>query len=255
MKLTSFINAGIAIMLLAFTSCKKENVNDPASSAGTKTLAKLSDQYATYLYEYNADKTIKSYTWGNGVFKMQFEYQPNKLINTLYEGSIKKGYIIYTLVSGITQKVNGEYYDATGNVTEFNEAIYTYNAQGKMTKASYTKNGAANGFDQYIYNADGNMIKQEATGKNGVMYSQTDYEYDLALVDKSGAVGQFFGSGTGAVFPKYAKNLVTKRTNSTSAGTTIYNITRTVDTDGYELTVTHTNASNGSASTTVYNWQ
>jgi hypothetical protein len=257
MKFKSFINAVIAIMLLAFTSCKKETINSPTPPVSTesKKLAKLTDGFTTYLYEYNADRTIKSYSWGNGVLKMVFEYQPNKLINTLYEGSVRKGLIIYTLINGIAQKVNGEYYDAAGIVTESNETIYTYNAQGKISKASYVKNGTGNGVDQYTYNANGNLLKSEAIDKNGIMYSQTEYEYDLTLVDKSGPVGQFFGSANGSVFPKYAKNLVKKQTITSAAGTTVYNITRTMDAAGYELTVTYTNSGNGSASTTVYDWQ
>lgn len=255
MQLRTLTNAGIAIMLLAFTSCKKETVKDPSPAApAAKTLAKLSDVYSTYFYEYNTDKSIKSYSWANGAGKTVFEYQSGKVITTTYNGGAKKFQMVYTLVNGFAQKANAEAYDAGGNVTDTYESIFTYNAQGKMAKATYTKNGVGAGYDEYTYNADGNATSYKSVDKNGAVYWEAVYEYDMTLDDKSGAVGQF-ASGTGDLFPKYSTKLLKKRTITNSTGTTVYNITRTLDAQGYELTVTNSNMTAGTAETLTYTWQ
>lgn len=225
---------------VAICACKK-NHTDPAVpvtpvKSNDRLLLKSSETYQTYEFQYNPDRTVKSYSWGNGYYRIEFSYLPNKMVYTLTSSGKKTGYAEYELLNGIAQKFTVTYYDANGSATDTYSTDYTYNSKGQMIKEDYRKNGAANGHTFYNYNSDEDLASFINTDENGNIVFKHEYEYYTSLTDKSFSFGQFSGNCQGSVFPKKAKHLISKSLLTENTGTKTYNYSYTLDAQGYVLT-------------------
>jgi hypothetical protein len=256
MKLTKLFTAA-AFVLAMCCSCKKDaTVITPTPAPGNgKLLMKIVESSNTYVYEYNADRSAKGFSWFNGNYKMDIAYQPDKFIATYYNNGIKAGISVYELMNGIAQKCTSTNFDANGMATDVYVNEYTYNAKGQMEKSTGTKNGIYTGYDLYSYDSNNDLAKYESYDKNGVLAFKSEYEYDLAVLEKSGAFGQFQSNGTGLIFPKKAIHLRKKATQTYNGTVIVYTKSYTFDADGYVLTTTEKNNSNAIVDSETYTWQ
>jgi hypothetical protein len=244
------------IFAAAFTSCKKENDivknETPVPVApNERFLLSSSDTYNSYTFEYNADKTLKKYTVNGGYW--EFTYQPNKVIETYYFNNIKRGYVVNELLNGIAQKQTTIYYDVNGAVSNTYTDTYTYNTKGLLSKEEFTQDGNYAGTANWTYDNNDDLINYFATDKNGATISNSNYEYDLNLPEKSGSFGQFNSSATGSMFPKKSKHLVKKQTVVSS--NEHYFFTYTLDASGYVLSSIMKDDASVVVGTTTNTWQ
>jgi hypothetical protein len=233
----------IALLMIAgLSSCKKETTINPATPVVPVTpyerlLLSVTGMNRDYTFAYNADKTIKSYTWGGGFYKGEFSYQPNKLVLNFFDNNgAKAGDNIYELSNGITQKLTSTNYAANGTILDIYVTLCSYNAGGQLIKETYTKNGVPNGETDWSYDNNGDLSGLIAKDMNGTITWQTTYEYDLSLFDKAASYGQFNSNVTGFVYPKKAIHLIKKQTVIENNITKIYNYNYTFDAQGYVLT-------------------
>ncbi len=224
----------------ALCACKKNNTDPSTAQAKVKTndrlLLKSAQTYQTYEFQYNSDRTVKSYSWGNGFYNIDFNYPQNKLVYTLTGSGKKMCYAEYVLSGGIAQKFTATYYDANGNITDNYVSDYTYNSKGQMIKEVYSKNGAGMGYTTYTYNTEGDLVSLIYTDANGNLVHKHEYEYYTSLADKSFSFGQFSGNCQGSVFPNKANHLILKDIMTDNSGTKVYTYTYTLDAQGYVLT-------------------
>lgn len=259
MKKMNLLIAALSVTA-AFTSCsKKDNTIDPVVQppvkANERLLLSATDPYQAFIFEYNADKTMKARTWGNGTYKETFTYLPGQMTVTQFSGNKKSGETVFELSNGIAQKATATYYDANGAITDQYTTTYSYNPQGKLIKHEYTKNGMPDGTYTISYDANGDESATETKDKNGVITRQTELEYDLTLADKSVSFGQFNYAATGSVFPKMANHLIKKLTVKENNTTVHYNYSHTVDANGYELSGIIKDDMNVKISDWTYTWQ
>src|SRR4051812_11844851 len=91
----------ILAVTIFFTSCKKAEITTGSPSAATPVIPNqrllLSSAQANdkMFFEYNADKTIKSYSWNNGYSKAVFNYEPNKMTEEIFSANKKVAVAVY----------------------------------------------------------------------------------------------------------------------------------------------------------------
>lgn len=253
------LNLIIAAVVIAFSSCsKKDSIVTPTTPpvpVNERMLLSYAGVYTTNVFTYNADKTLKSYTWVNGYGRAEYSYQPGKLMITHYGNNIKVGLFIYELSAGIAQKLTSTFYDANGGVTDVYVTTYTYNSKGQKSKDDYTKNGSTYGSNSYTYDANNDMTILEIKDANGITTWKSVYEYDLALRDKSYSFGQFNSNGTGLIFPKVSQHLKKKQTITQNNAVTVYDYSYTLDASGYVLTGIVKDQANVTADNWTNTWE
>jgi hypothetical protein len=244
-------------IIIGMASCSKDKTiaTDNAPVSSQKKLTKAVHGTDTWLYEYTSAGKIKGYTYGGGVGRMEFDWKPNVLAQTVYINNIKKGDLVYELLNGICQKLKSAYYDDNGNITEENSTVYLYNAKGQLEKEEYSKNGTYYAYRLNTFNAGNELVKYVIADKNGMETRKVEFEYDEALVEKFGPVTQFYSGGTSEVFPKMTGHLIKKRTVTDNTGVNVYTNTFTTDAQGYVLTENTITAGNVLVESVIYTWQ
>ena len=158
-------------------------------------------------------------------------------------------------MNGIAQKCTSTNFDANGIATDVYVNEYIYNIKGQMEKSASTKNGINAGYELYSYDANNDLVKYESYDKNGILTFKSEYEYDLSVIERSGAFGQFQTGGTGFIFPKKATHLRKKATQTYNGSVYVYTKSYTFDADGYILTTTEKDNSNTIVDSETYTWQ
>jgi len=183
----------------------------------------------------------------------EYTYEPNKLIQSFHLNNVLRGYIVSELFNGIAKKQTSTYYDANGVVTDTYEDVFTYNAKGLLSKEEYKHNGSYAGTATWTYDNNDDLVNYLGKDKNGNITSNSNYEYDLNLLEKSGSFGQFNSNGLGSIFPKKSKHLVKKQTVlSTNEH---YYFTYTLDASGYVVSSVMKDDAAVTVGTTSNTWQ
>src|SRR5258705_634318 len=259
MKLKTFAIL-LFVLAMAFTSCKKESTitnSIPVApvTPNERLLLSVTGMNSNYSFEYNSDRTVKSYTWGGGTLKGSFSYPANKLVIIYYDNNVKNSDYVFELSNGIAQKQTSNNYAINGTIIDTYVNLYSYNAGGQLIKETFTKNAVNGGSVDWSYDNNGDLSGLTVKDQNGTITWQSTYEYDLSLLDKSVSYGQFNSVGAGSVFPKKAKHLIKKQTTIENNITKTYNYTYTLDAQGYVLTAIVKDNANVLADNWTNTWQ
>lgn len=259
MKKNYFLLA-VIMTALSFVSCRKENVSAPDNAAtpvepNERPLLTYKSNYSDITFMYNADKTIKNYTWANGTAQAEFTYPPNKLYKVISSNGVKEVDYVYELSGGIAQKMTATVYNPNGIVIYTGTFKYFYNANKQLVKYEIAKNGILMEWVERSYNADGDMVFSVTKNANGVIIRTATYEYDHSILDKAGSYGQSESNGAGSVLPKLSKYMIKRQTTVENNTTTILHYSYTTDAMGYVITGQIKNDQNVILDTWTQTWQ
>lgn len=232
-----FLIISSSLLLTAFSSCKKDRVDQPTETVAPAKPKRLLKETTFHSFksefEYNADSTVHKrattipgynpelsvYTYDNNTFKEQ-----------ILRNGVPFWESTLTLANGRLANEHVQYIGDNGEILQDNQIAYVYNEKGLLSELIWDGGPFKRVF---TYDANNNMIaRKEYTvdGYNGVReYSYTN------LVDKYPSFSHFYTDGWGQYKPAMSKHLVKRLTVKDKNGVVTQDISYDyqLDADGY----------------------
>lgn len=210
-KMKSLQILSTALIMLAFTACKKDSnptpATQPVSLIKTVTSSTNGAAATSNTYEYNADKTINKTKYDDGGY-CNFIYSGQTVVADCYD---KNG--IATVK--FNYNLNGAGLLSTLTLSTSASTIYYYdfNNAKQLVHATAKNNGVLQSEYFYKYNSDGNKITDSLISSNGTAINHYTYYTNKVSTTEQRNYGQpFYGVGN--------KNCVENTTLISTGGVT-----------------------------------
>ncbi len=243
-------------VVIAFTSCKKESINQNTVS---KKLTKLVSVYnggspETETYSYDAQGRFTQIVSDDDT--EFFVYNSGTSFTVTRRKNSDNSFL---LTMECTQDANGRvtkilFKNAGGTVT--NSYEYTYNAEGYITQEKYDNLGANPwSYIREFFFTDGNVTSYKKYD-NGILVSTGEYTYDLNKTNKH--QWNYCGNWPStALFGKGSKKISTGVQVKNTSNVVTWQSTTTwqLDADGYPTSSTSNYPLSGNQGTDTYTYQ